>query len=331
MNSSLSLQDSTIKIPPLLTQEVKLEPDAATSIHLPPSTCYLDNPAVKNQSTLVNMLSYIQSMRAIFEAKEPKTLPWSLVMHDPMNLASLSKYKSEYEKINLEVKPQPPIAKRKRVVRGPYKKRKKAQEASAQPENILVKKEDQIGESGKCSTSEKDKNSASKDPAKKKPQNRIKNIPGLIVQRVRSSIKTFFAQEPSVGFADRRLAYVSRTLGHLNKSERETLLTFLEGYEKSWKTWNTIQKYLRGNRRYGNMLHDAVIEFFGEDGKQDFEEWLTAGKMCPKTKQAVIEMKDKIYRKYCHLLDPEDKEGRPEDEDIRGPPGPEKIVKKEEY
>ena len=76
MSFSFSLQEPNLKIPPLIKQEVKQEPDAAPSINLPPSTCYLEDPAIKNQSTLLNMLNYIQSMRALFQAKEPKTLPW---------------------------------------------------------------------------------------------------------------------------------------------------------------------------------------------------------------------------------------------------------------
>lgn len=328
MSFSFSLTEPNLKIPPLINQEVKLEPDAAPSINLPPSTCYLEDSAVKSQSTLLNMLSYIQSMRAMFQAKEAKTLPWSLVMHNPINLAPLSKYKSEYEKVNLDPKPQPVQPKRKRVVKGPYKKRIKPQEATAATEESKIKKEEQIEEPGKC-TSDKDPKSAAKDPSKKKPQNRIKNIPGLVVQRVRSSIKTFFAQDPSTGLADKRLGYISKTLGTLNKSERENLLAFLEGYDKSWKTWNTIQIYMKKNIKCGAMLLDAVLEFFREDGRQDFQEWLTVGKMCDKTKLAVIEMKDKIYRKYCHLLDPEVETGKKDQEKVPEPP--EKMVKKEEH
>jgi hypothetical protein len=137
---------------------------------------------------------------------------------------------------------------------------------------------------------------------KKKAQNRIKNIPGLIVQRVRSSIKNYLSLNPKLDKHERRLGYVDKVLVNVNKNDRDRLLAFLEGYQKNWKTWNTIQNFLKTNTKYGAILLDVVLQFFGPEGNDDFNEWLTSGKMGQKSKIAVTEMKDKIGAKFSKIL-----------------------------
>jgi len=160
---------------------------------------------------------------------------------------------------------------------------------------------------------------------KKKAQNRIKNIPGLVVQRVRSSIKNYYTLNPKIDKHERRLGYVHKVLSNLNKSDKERLLAFLEAYLKNWKTWNTIQKYLHSDLKYGGILLDVVLEFFGDEGKEDFDDWLTGGKMGEKSKAAVTELKDRIRTKFSVIL------SKPEDEEEETTESsPKKMVKKEE-
>jgi len=137
---------------------------------------------------------------------------------------------------------------------------------------------------------------------KKKAQNRIKNIPGLVVQRVRSSIKNYLSLNPKLDKHERRLGYVDKVLVHVSKTDRERLLTFLENYQKNWKTWNTIQNFLKTDTKYGGILLDVVLQFFGPDGLDDFNDWLTSGKMGQKSKVAVTEMKEKIGVKFSKIL-----------------------------
>jgi hypothetical protein len=168
---------------------------------------------------------------------------------------------------------------------------------------IIPKKEEPLDEREINRTEEEEKIVVPQKPCpKKKAQNRIKNIPGLVVQRVRSSIKAYFTLNPHLGKAEGRLAYIERTLGYLSKLDRERLLSFLEHYQKNWKTWNTIHKYLRTNPKYGGILLDVVLEFFAENGKDDFNDWLISGKMGDKSKTAVQEMKLKIGDKFEKLL-----------------------------
>lgn len=95
---------------------------------------------------------------------------------------------------------------------------------------------------------------------------------------------------------------MDKVLIHVNKTDRERLLTFLEGYQKNWKTWNTIQNFLKTNTKYGGILLDVVLQFFGPDGLDDFNDWLTSGKMGQKSKVAVTEMKEKIGVKFSKIL-----------------------------
>jgi hypothetical protein len=168
---------------------------------------------------------------------------------------------------------------------------------------IIPKKEEALDEREIRLSDEEEKTPLPQKPMpKKKAQNRIKNIPGLVVQRVRSSIKAYFTLNPNLGKAEGRLAYIERTLGYLSKLDRERLLSFLEHYQKNWKTWNTIHKYLKTNPKYGGILLDVVLEFFAENGKDDFNDWLISGKMGEKSKTAVQEMKLKIGDKFEKLL-----------------------------
>src|SRR5262249_55154996 len=67
---------------------------------------------------------------------------------------------------------------------------------------------------------------------KQKAQNRIKNFPGLVVQRVRSSIKLYLSSHTKGEKETIQLAYIGNVLDTQNKSTRDRLLSFLEHYQK---------------------------------------------------------------------------------------------------
>ena len=186
------------------------------------------------------------------------------------------------------------------------KKEENAEQTSLLPLPVAVENkspEDESAEShANASPDEGNSPHSEKKVPKKKAQNRIKNIPGLIVQRVRSSIKNYLSLNPKLDKQERRLGYVDKVLVNVNKNDRDRLLAFLEGYQKNWKTWNTIQNFLKTNTKYGAILLDVVLQFFGPDGNDDFNEWLTSGKMGQKSKVAVTEMKDKIGAKFSKIL-----------------------------
>jgi hypothetical protein len=199
----------------------------------------------------------------------------------------------------------------------------------AQPikDSNLVKKEEGVEEQAVNRPETEKTTEVPKKLPKKKAQNRIKNIPGLIMQRVRSSIKAYFARNPKLEHKDRRLAYIEKILDNTTRQEKERLVAFLETYQKNWKTWHTIQVYLQTNQRSGEIMLDIVLEFFREDGLQDFNEWMTSGKMSEKSKAAVNELKERIGQKFSRLLSKTDLGGDEEEEFLKSK---EKLVKKEE-
>lgn len=133
-------------------------------------------------------------------------------------------------------------------------------------------------------------------------QNRIKNLPGLIIQRVRSSIKMYLNLKTPIQNVASRIQYAEKFLKDMNRMEKDGFLSYLEQYEKRWKTWNSILAFLKRDQKYGLIILDVIAEFLSESGKEDFDEWLRSGKMCEKSKATIIEMKDKLAYKYSQIF-----------------------------
>jgi len=133
-------------------------------------------------------------------------------------------------------------------------------------------------------------------------QNRIKNLPGLIIQRVRSSIKMYLNLKTPIQKVSSRIQYVEKFFKDMNRMEKDGFLSYLEKYEKRWKTWNSILTFLKRDEKYGIIILDAIADFLSESGKEDFDEWLRSGKMCEKSKATILEMKDKLAYKYSQIF-----------------------------
>lgn len=138
---------------------------------------------------------------------------------------------------------------------------------------------------------------------KKSTQNRIKNLPGLIIQRVRSSIKLYLnLKNPAEHGGFSRIQYVEMFLKDLNRMEKDRFMIFLEQYEKRWKTWNSILTFLSKDQEYGLIILDIIAKFLSDSGKEDFEEWLRSGKMCEKSKATILETKDLLAYKFSQIF-----------------------------
>ena len=329
MQNPFLQQAMNANISNLVKQEVKIEADETASSVNFPSTCFRKEPLAPlyGPSDLYRALVSMMSLKLSKSLKsEPLTTSWPFGMPDPFffkvfpqnrnndftNLIANTRFPvNNFGPINIQKKPD---------IRP-----KCSQSTSDGCESVLTKREETTeGSRCKCGEREKSPTNQKKVP-KKKAQNRIKNIPGLVMQRVRSSIKSYFTLNPKLDRQEKRLGYIDKVLGGLNKSDKERLTGFLEGYQKNWKTWNTIQKYLQTNPKYGSILLDVVLEFFNEPGKEDFEDWLISGKMGQKSKTAVTEMKSRIGNKFGKiLLKREDEE---DDEELQLTS---KLVKKEE-
>lgn len=322
MESSSSVSNSNIIIPTLTKTEVKIE---AEDVRLPPSTLYLSTPKPQPQSTLPN--SFLAQCTPIYPKAHKSELSltnFSPVLNDPFTIKAFAYFQAaftEYLKDNLLSNL---MSKSKALVQKPVLKSTPVQAKCVKESNIVKKEE--CAEETTCNGSEagKNNNPPVKVP-KKKAQNRIKNIPGLIMQRVRSGIKSYFARNPKLEIKEKRLRYVEKVLDSTSKQEKEKLAAFLESYQKNWKTWNTIQLYLQSDPRIGRIMLDVVMGFFQEDGQEDFNDWLTSGKMSEKSKIAVMDLKERIGTKFSKLL--LRPEGDVEEEYLQSK---EKLVKKEE-
>jgi hypothetical protein len=333
-----------------IKQEVKVEHiDDSPTIPTPAHNFAKAAPLAYNQANLNKMLfDYLAEKLLMPTMNIPPPTRWPVLMPDLLTLRALAQLKPEnfsFPKTNTFVNPfskAAPIPKKNERKTSDNKSASTAESSSVCDQMIVKKEEPTEHKTCNCGANHgnQDKNGKKekeKKVPKKKAQNRIKNIPGLVMQRVRSSIKGYFTLSPKLEKQEKRLVYVDKVLSTLNKSDKEKLLTFLEGYQKNWKTWNTIQNFLQTNPKYGGILLDVVLGFFGQDGLEDFNDWLTSGKMGEKSKAAVTEMKDRIGTKFSKILlksedhpaesaaMEEEKDGEEEVADL-----PSKIVKKEE-
>lgn len=327
--------------PLALKTEVKIEAEDPAPVQQPSSTLAVKDPFAFNQFALGKVL--LECLTNTLQMPMVKTTPqltrFPVLIQDPITLRAFAQFKAGFGDFLKDSLMSTPFYPNPLLSMG-KKFEKKIIPTPAAPliakDQPTLKKEDAEVKTtcSNCKCGEKchtDDDKAQKKVPKKKAQNRIKNIPGLIMQRVRSSIKTYFTRNPRFEKQERRLTYVEKVLGAMSKAEKDKILAFLDQYQKNWKTWNTIQKYLQTNPKCGAILLDVVLEFFGNEGLEDFNDWLTSGKMGEKSKKAVTEMKDRIGQKFSKILltteDEEDPEANLKDKIVKRE---EKLVKKEE-
>jgi len=103
------------------------------------------------------------------------------------------------------------------------------------------------------------------------PQNRMKNIPGLIMQRIKTIIKKdlLFWQEISKLW---------------NQVEKDEIKQLMKGFNKEDKTWLKITRYLGRAPEIGLNLIKIIVSFLDPKNSQFLEEWLETGRMNGKIK-----------------------------------------------
>lgn len=320
MDSSSSVSAPNIIIPTLTKTEVKIE---AEDVRLPPSTLYLNTPKPQSQSTLpTSFPAHFPPLLPASKKSEQNLTHFTLAINDPFTIKAFAYFQAAFAEYLKESLISELMSQNKSIITRIVVNKGTPVPVKDNKESQSVKKEEETT----CQNSEAGK--TNKPPAnmpKKKAQNRIKNIPGLIMQRVRSGIKSYFARSPKFPAKDKRLVYIEKVLDNISKQDKERLAAFLETYQKNWKTWNTIQQYLHSDPRMGGIMLDTVMGFFQEDGLEDFNDWLTSGKMSDKSKAAVLELKERIGQKFSKLL--VRAEG---DEEIEELKSDEKLVKKED-
>jgi len=137
-------------------------------------------------------------------------------------------------------------------------------------------------------------------PAENGSQNQKRNFPGLILRRIRSSCLTLFEyKNRTLPFSqERRLKYIKDILVDYNDHELACFKRYLEGCEKSFKTWKTVGDYINGEEISSKILQKIIIGFLNTDGLMDFNDWLDQGRMSKNTKGLLVGSKNWLEKKF---------------------------------
>lgn len=137
-------------------------------------------------------------------------------------------------------------------------------------------------------------------PADSGSQNQKRNFPGLILRRIRSSCLTLFEyKNRTLPFSqERRLKYIKDILIDYNDHELACFKRYLEGCEKSFKTWKTVGDYINGEEISSKILQKIIIGFLNADGIMDFNDWLDQGRMSKNTKSLLVGSKNWLEKKF---------------------------------
>jgi len=138
----------------------------------------------------------------------------------------------------------------------------------------------------------------------KHSQNPRKNLPGLVLQRIRTScLAALENKNKSLSVADEiRLKYVKEIFEKLNKEEIEKFQEYFKLLNKNWKTWKKVHDYIHGNEAFSEIVQKIIEGFLAEEGTLDFNHWLTAGKMNQETKQVIERSKEWLVIKFKEVF-----------------------------
>jgi len=139
----------------------------------------------------------------------------------------------------------------------------------------------------------------------KSSQNRRKNLPGLILQRVRSTCLAYFDSRniKIVDDQEGRFTYVRNVMQKYTQRDLQKLKQYLNQYNKDWKTWKMVGKYLNGSGSPERMLREITTLFLENEGLNDFNEWIKNGKMAIYTKNEIQTGKVWLKEKFKELFE----------------------------
>jgi len=140
-------------------------------------------------------------------------------------------------------------------------------------------------------------------------QNPRKNIPGLVLQRLRSSIFTLLDthRRTTNKRTNENLSYIQTILSAYNDHEIENFRSHLASYNKNWKTWKMIGEFVQEDKVFAKMLKEITEAFLGSEGSRDFEEWIEFGKMNSHTKEVIQKGRDWMTEKFAKIFDETEK------------------------
>lgn len=119
-------------------------------------------------------------------------------------------------------------------------------------------------------------------PSKKKKQNKLKNFPDLIFQNMKTKVLGKDAD------------YLRMT--DIHQGEQSEFEAYLQGYNKQWKTWEAIKKFVKSDPYYGAKALEIICNFLRPEHQYLFDDWLAHGRMYEENKEL-------IRVKKCHFID----------------------------
>ena len=172
---------------------------------------------------------------------------------------------------------------------------------SASPQPILSKSSRETGHSSDRLSNCMDSLGMAPETATKNPvQNPRKNLPGLVLQRVKTSCERYL--KPSTKEFDESMMYIKKVLDQEKGLNRDDLRRYLAKRLTSAKTWKQVQEYTEEGKFLGRVVLQIAVEFFLEDGSRDFKLWLEESKMKETTKLEIEKSKEWLYGKFQSLL-----------------------------
>lgn len=107
------------------------------------------------------------------------------------------------------------------------------------------------------------------------PQNKKRNLPGIIVMRVAASMTKILKGQNS-----QELNYIQAVLNKENfvnsAQSSSEFLEFLKNFDGKGKTYEWVKSKVSLNLYYGRIFRSCVDAFLAEEGKQDFNAWIKA-------------------------------------------------------
>ncbi len=131
-----------------------------------------------------------------------------------------------------------------------------------------------------------------KSGSRQTKQNKMKNYPGLITQRLKTKLTT------DERFLDRILRF---TRIDLTSNEEDEFLEHVQGYSKDWKTWAKVSEHLNKNEKFGSIFLKVILAFLTRNFEKDYEEWLVNGKMNEKSKTLLRDSKEFFIEKFSSI------------------------------
>jgi len=143
-----------------------------------------------------------------------------------------------------------------------------------------------------------------KVPKEKSNQNPRKNLPGLVLQRIRATCMNYLGNKTKgLSLRDEgRLKYVKDIFDQFHPEEIKIFQEYFLTMDKNSKTWKSTSDYIYGNKVFCQIICLIIERFLGEEGTIDFEDWLLTGKMTAQTKQVIRESKDWLIQKYKEVV-----------------------------